>query len=690
MRATTSWVLITLFLVTANAFAQENPFLPQNLGEAVNSAYSEIKPLVSQDGQNLYFVRINHPENKYGIKGSQEIWHSLLQPDGSWSEAERMPDNINIGRYNALLGLSSDGKTFVINGIYNKKGTFWKGRGMSTIQWNDSVWGAPEPIKMSGYASMSKGLNNDIQISSDGKTMILSFSTKLNGKNQDLYISFMKSNGSWSRPRSLDRINTRFSEEAPFLSADNRTLYFASNRRSKLNYDIYKTERLENHAWVKWTTPSLMSDTINSYLWDSYFQTNETGSAAFFASINNSVGGSDIFQVKLFEENPFVIIKGKALNKRDKKPVSKDMSFEIKVNNQKPDSLSINPETAEYQLVLPLGAVYSLKVEAENCKSEVAVVNAAQWVEMTTVDIDLMVEPFDYVELAGKLLLRNTGQKISADANPQVFINGQKADSVRINPADGTYSVRLPFGKAYNLALQTTKYQAIEEQFDLTAVKEFRQVVKDLFAEEQKTATVTGRIYDKKTGKAFPANIPLQINVNDAVTTAVIDSTRNYRIELALGRTYQISASAENYYPMSETIDVSNETQKVRIYKDLYLVPLEVGQSIRLNNIFFETGKATLMRESFAELDRVVKFLNENPSIRIEIGGHTDNVGAAKYNLDLSSRRAKSVVEYIMLKGIPASAIASKGYGFTKPVASNTTAAGKQLNRRVEFMIIGK
>lgn len=676
--------------LTAGVFAQENPFLPQNLGEGVNSTYSEIKPVVSRDGQNLYFVRVNHPENKYGVQGSQDVWHSRLLPDGSWSEAERMPDNINIGRYNAVLGVSADGKTLIINGVYNKGGTFWKGRGISTVQWEDSVWGKARPVKMSGYAAMSKGLHNDIHISADGKTMILSFSPKFNGKNQDLYISFMKTNGSWSRPRPLDRINTRFSEEAPFLTADNRTLYFASNRRSQLNYDIYKTERLENHAWVKWSTPSLVSDTINSYLWESYFQTNDKGSEAFFASTNNSIGGSDIFYVKLFEENPYVVVSGKVLNKRDRTPVPSHLSYAIKVNGQNPDSLVVNPGTAEYQLVLPLGAAYSLKAEAENCKSQVAVVDATQWIELTKVEMDLLVEPYDFVELTGRLLLRNNNQIIPASSNPQVLIDGAKSDSVKIDLATGSYSVRLPFGKTYRLALQTAKYVAIEEQLDLTTVKEFRQVVKDLYAEEQKTATVTGRIFDRKTGKPFPEGIPLSVKVGDDLSSAVIDNARNYRVELALGKTYQISASAENYYPVTEIIDVSNETQQVRIYKDLYLVPIEVGQSVRLNNIFFETGKAVLMKESFEELDRVAKFLKENPSIRIEIGGHTDNVGSAQYNLDLSNRRAKAVAEYIMLKGIPASAISSKGYGFSKPVASNATAAGKQLNRRVEFTIIGK
>lgn len=681
----------TGLLWSVNLFAQEDPFLPRNLGEAVNSAYSEIKPVVSSDGQTLYFVRINHPENRYGIKGSQDIWFSNLQQDGSWMEAQRMPDNVNIGRYNAVLALSNDGQTMIINGVYNKKGTFWKGRGLSVVKMENGTWGSPEPVKISGYNTMSKGLNNDARLSADGKTLILSFADKMNSKNQDLYISFMKTNGSWSRPRPLDRVNSKFSDEAPFLSPDNRTLYFASNRRSKLNYDIYKTERLEDHAWVKWTTPSLVSDTINTYYWESFFQTNAKGSVAYFASNNNSAGGADIFDIKLFEEHPYVEVSGRILNARDNSPLSKDASFVILANNLPVDSLIIDHETTGYKAVLPLGNSYSLKAVIENYKSRQEIIDATQWAEFTKVNRDLLVEPFNYVSLTGRILLRNTNQKVPAEVNPKVYINGMRSDSVHIDPNTGSYEIHLPYGKMYDLAVYTTVYEPIPEKLDLTAVKEFRQVVKDLYVEEHKTATIVGKIFDRKTGKAFPRNVPVRIVVDDATVKAAIDSlTRDYRIELALGKTYQISAAAENYYPLSETIDLSAEKEKVRIYKDLYLAPLEVGQAIRLNNIFFETGKAVLKPESFTELDRVVKFLNDNPFIRIEIGGHTDNVGSAKYNLDLSARRAKSVAEYIMLKGVPSSAIASKGYGLTKPMAPNTTEHGRQLNRRVEFTIIGR
>jgi outer membrane protein OmpA-like peptidoglycan-associated protein len=685
-------ILIICLCSMAVVAQDHDPFLPKNLGEGVNSVYSEINPVLSPDGKTLYFVRVDHPQNRHGVKGSQDAWVTNLQEDGSWSTAQRMPDQINIGRYNAVLSVSDNGKTLLINGVYNKKGTLWKKRGFSLVKMGESGWGRPEPVKISGYNTMSKGPHNSAFLSADGKSLILSFGKKRNRNIQNLYYSAMMSDGKWSRPFLLEGLNSKFTDEAPFLSANNREIYFTSNRRSQSNFDIYRSERLDDHSWVKWSAPALVSDTINSYFWESYFQTNAKGSIAYFSSTNASLGRADIFQVKLFEENPYMVVSGKIMDKNNDKPVPASVTYNILANNTEIDSLWIDHQNSEYRAVLPLGKSYSLKAIADNHKSQNIVVDASDWVEFTEIRKDLFLEPFNYVSLSGNIILKNTNQKVPAEVNPAVYINSRKSDSVLVDMNTGFYQVNLPFGHNYDLAVYTTKYESIPEKLDLRDINEFRQIIKNLYVEEQKTATIVGKIFDRKTGKPFPKDIPVRIDIDDtAVRMTQIDSiTREYRVELALGRNYTINAAAENYFPVTENVDVTHEREKVRVYKDLYLVPLEVGEAIRLNNIFFETGKAVLMPESFQELDRVVKFLTDNTSIKIEIGGHTDNVGSAALNNDLSNRRAGAVAEYIMLKGIPAGAISSKGYGFSKPVASNATAAGKQLNRRVEFTIVGK
>jgi len=117
---------------------------------------------------------------------------------------------------------------------------------------------------------------------------------------------------------------------------------------------------------------------------------------------------------------------------------------------------------------------------------------------------------------------------------------------------------------------------------------------------------------------------------------------------------------------------------------------IDVGAKMILNNIFFETNKATLKPESTTELERVATLLIENPTIRLEISGHTDNVGSYRANQKLSEQRAKSVVDYLISKGVAQDRLEYKGYAFNQPIADNNTPEGRAQNRRVEFKVLSK
>ena len=106
--------------------------------------------------------------------------------------------------------------------------------------------------------------------------------------------------------------------------------------------------------------------------------------------------------------------------------------------------------------------------------------------------------------------------------------------------------------------------------------------------------------------------------------------------------------------------------------------------------IYFDFDKTTLKSESFVELNKVVQFLNDNPTLQIEISGHTDNKGSDRYNENLSQGRAEAVVEYLIQEGIESWRLSAKGYGESKPVATNDTDEGRAENRRVEFTVLAK
>jgi outer membrane protein OmpA-like peptidoglycan-associated protein len=212
-------------------------------------------------------------------------------------------------------------------------------------------------------------------------------------------------------------------------------------------------------------------------------------------------------------------------------------------------------------------------------------------------------------------------------------------------------------------------------------------------AKPEPVVLISGSVYDSKTNQPIMTEIVYEI-LPEGKEVGVARSEPEkgaYKIVLPYGKSYGFLAKAEGYYPVSDNFDVTDLKQYQEIKRDLYLTPIkkmEVGEIVRLNNIFFETAKAELKEESAPELKRVVKLLNEKSAMQIEISGHTDNVGADEANLRLSQERAQAVVDYLIEKGVKKNRLVAKGYGETILVAANDTDKGKALNRRVEFKIL--
>jgi outer membrane protein OmpA-like peptidoglycan-associated protein/tetratricopeptide (TPR) repeat protein len=186
-----------------------------------------------------------------------------------------------------------------------------------------------------------------------------------------------------------------------------------------------------------------------------------------------------------------------------------------------------------------------------------------------------------------------------------------------------------------------------------------------------------------------------QMEITDNVTGRIIETfttnsaTGKFIITLASGKNYGIAVKAEGYLFHSENFDIPNGAADNLVNKTIELKNIAVGSKIALRNIFFDIGKANLRPESNAELDRLTKLMQDVPSLKIEIGGHTDNTGSATLNQKLSQERADAVVSYLFGKGISASRMNAKGYGDSIPVATNSNEDGRQQNRRTEFEIKG-
>ena len=208
--------------------------------------------------------------------------------------------------------------------------------------------------------------------------------------------------------------------------------------------------------------------------------------------------------------------------------------------------------------------------------------------------------------------------------------------------------------------------------------------------------TVKGKIIDATTGKPMSARIVYE-RLPDGKELGIAQSNPNtgeYEIRLPAGHLYGVRAEAEGKISESQNLDLRNiKADQTIEHEDFNLeaikvAPVQENITLTLNNIFFAFDQSTLLAESFPELNRIVDLMKEKSGMQIEIAGHTDNTGPEKYNMGLSERRAKSVVKYLVSKGVAADRISTVFFGETKPAVSNDTKANRRKNRRVEFKIL--
>jgi outer membrane protein OmpA-like peptidoglycan-associated protein len=214
----------------------------------------------------------------------------------------------------------------------------------------------------------------------------------------------------------------------------------------------------------------------------------------------------------------------------------------------------------------------------------------------------------------------------------------------------------------------------------------------ELYPEARPTPVsyIRGHVSDRSDGKPLEADVKLfDLATGQLATAAYSDpKTGEFLVCLPTGRRYALNAAREGYLFFSETYDVAGSSAKEPFTLEVPLSPLASGSVIALRNVFFNTASYELLPASELEIDKLAKLLFLNPSLRIELGGHTDNVGNDAANLKLSDQRANAVRERLIAKGIEGGRITAKGYGETKPVAPNDTEAGRAQNRRTEVRVL--
>jgi len=344
----------------------------ENLGEGINSEYPEMRPTISADGDLLFFIRQGHPSNIQAstVPNSQDIWYAKRDTTGKWSSAKHLNSTINASHYNALYWISPDLNTLLIKGSY-REGQYL-GMGVSMMRRaNDNSWSPPDMCRIRNFHKFSETVQIGASMGHDGKTMLFYMSPKKNSMGNDIYVSFLLKDDTWSEPKSIGKkINLpEYNEMSPFLASDGVTLYFSSDRPGgKGEQDIWMSKRLDE-SWTKWSEPVNLQEPINSEGSEAFFTLDAGGEYAYLTSSNGAYGASDIVRVKLLEierPDPVVIVTGNVYNAKTKMPLSAELLYEILPEGIEAGRGSSSPGDGSFKMILPYDKNYSIRAEADH------------------------------------------------------------------------------------------------------------------------------------------------------------------------------------------------------------------------------------------------------------------------------------------------------------------------------------
>lgn len=292
--------LITIFSILSFGVNAQT----KNLGTNVNTIHNEVRPVITADGNSMFFTIEGGPTNRY--KDGQDIFVSHKTDSGEWGKAERLPDIINRHRYNSVYWASEDGNKLLIRGEFNEKEKQMY-RGFSTTRFENGEWTKPEVVVIQDFNALSRGVYVGATMTSDEKVIIMYFSSEDKSDYNDLWISFrIDSTGQYSKPEKLILSTEEYDEFSPFIASDNKTLFFASDKDGGFgSSDIWMSKRTDT-TWKNWSIPVNIGIPFNTKHWDAYFYIGEKDSVAYFAtnkkhSIKSSMGGADLFSAILPE-----------------------------------------------------------------------------------------------------------------------------------------------------------------------------------------------------------------------------------------------------------------------------------------------------------------------------------------------------------------------------------------------------
>lgn len=557
-----------------------------------------------------------------------------------------------------------------------------------------------EKVMVNNLGSTINSENNDFipRILQDGKTLYFLSESRTGGVGgEDIWYSTKDQSGNWTAPNNFSKLNTTSHEGILAISPDgNVAIVFGNYTGSFGGGDLFYSVRQDD----SWTPPCNLGGTINSGNWESLACIGSDGRTLIYCTDKGDGRGSDLWMTRLSETGwsaplnlgktinssgeekyPFLSADGKTLY------FSSDGHFgfggsDIFVSRRLDDSWTNWSEPVNLgKYINTLEDDQDLSIPASGKKAYIVRSNTIDGYGGK--DIYEFLMPFD---MRPEQLFRLYGHVWNEkDSGVQVNIRfvdmetQEDVTKVTSSANDGSYEAALPLNRKYLAVIDMKGYLYYSEVIDLTDPSKYRkkEYFQDKIKEQKKTLTDI-RLRLNKLNMDIETLLASNSSDIKDVFEEYETALRQYRREM--DRMEQLIYQAKYDWVMEESDDLSLE-------KDFQIQTAEVGAKFELKNIFFDLGKSTLRQESKAELNKLYEIL-KNSEIVIELGGHTDSIGTDQDNETLSQERVNSVRKYLTDLGIGENRIKAIGYGEKQPVASNSTEAGRQMNRRVEVKIL--
>lgn len=672
------WCLPSVFLLLFNPLwlsAQQDKGEPRRVEVISTDKFIEFAPTISADGNTMI---IESNKNSTRIKERWELFESTRNPDGSWREV--MPLTAINEKCDFLAGpsLSHDGNriffTAFIQDVTKSEDIFYAER-LTNNQWGEPKDIGP-PINTENYEGFPS-------ISADGNSLyfirvnlIAPMDKKTKENCFEIYVSHKQPGGEWGEPEKLpDQINLGCVRD-PRIMADNHTLIFSAiTPTGKGKYDLFQSRINADGTW----TDARPLDFINSAENDQSPTISAAGDVIFFYTKN------DIYAMPIpveYRQLINVTVQGFVRSEKDASPLSAVMEVSNLDKGGKVTS-SNNSNDGRFSLVLAAGAHFKVEFLNPSYLKEVREFDLRKQEAYEQIDVNINLKSV----YQATVITSDRDLKIPVPASIQV--SDQQGKLILENSFKAGQPgpvITLETGQQYSFSITAQNYQQVKQVLAFDAAI-FKPDTTLTFLLTHDKVKFSAEVTDVTTNK----RVRTKVTYINTTRDEVIIGESGESVYLRKGDRYQVVASSDKGYFFATSTIVAGEGE---VHPDgghalnVLITPIRDGAILTLNNITFETNSADLKSSSYAELDHVIEFMHQNPSVIIEIAAHTDDVGSEDYNIKLSQRRAQSVITYLNKKGIMSKRFEAKGHGKSKPRAPNDSEESRALNRRVELIIL--